>query len=122
MAKNNDIYFNAALSGFIRGSLDGRKPLTSITAVLAAAVVFADKVDNNIANDALVSNAGGLQLEPTTATIAADEQWRASVLHDLCAAATSGRYFTSTTPSDYSSLATQIATDWAVVVASLVTP
>ncbi len=127
MAYLNNIYGNAAYTGFCKGALEGRKPISAVAldyaALKAAALAFAAEVDALITFDALVSTGAGItQLAITTNTIAANEQWRAGLLHDLCAANVGGSFPTSATATDYAQIAAAIFAQWTELVAGLVTP
>ncbi len=127
MAYLNNIYGNAAYTGFIKGATDGRQAKSAVAtdyaALKAAALAFAVEVDSLITFDALVSTGAGItQLAITTNTIAANEQWRAGLLHDLCAGNISGTFPTSVTATDYAQVANAIFAQWTELVAGLVTP
>lgn len=126
MAVNNNIYLNAAYAGFIRGALDGRGTgltAANLTALKTAAQAFAAQVDAGIAFDALVTTgASNTQLAITTNTIAANEQWRAGLLEDLCYAEISGRFSFDSVQANWSDEATKITTAWTALVAGLTTP
>ena len=97
MAYLNNIYGNACYTGFLAGMLAGRN-ITNATAasylgICTAAKALAVDVDALIAFDALVTTGAGItQLAITTNTIAADEQWRAGMLHDICMATSWGQF------------------------------
>lgn len=127
MAVNNNIYLNAAYNGFIRGALDGRgcRGLSagSLTSLKNAAAAFAAQVDAGIAFDALVSTgASNTQLAITTNTIAANEQWRAGLLEDLCYGEISGRFSFDSVQANWADEASAIVAAWTALVAGLVTP
>lgn len=129
MANNNNIYYNAAYSGFIGGALQGRAIKSSPVAadyldLTQAAQAFAQRVDSLIAESALVSTGGGdpSQLAITTNTIAANEQWRGALLHDICMGLVAGRYPTSEVAADYANLATAAAAVFTEGLLLLVTP
>lgn len=123
----NNIYGNAAFTGALGGIMQGR-PAVSPTATDYAAPVneanaFASQLDSLIVFDALVSTGAGItQLAITTNTIAANEQWRAGLLHDLSQAAFAGRSPTSTTNTDYAAVAAAVKACWTQGLAQLVTP
>lgn len=127
MAYLNNIYGNAAYCGFIKGNLTGRKS-TSTTAtdyltLKTAALAFAAQVDSLIVFDALVStNAGITQLAITTNTIAANEQWRAGILKDICAAQMSGAFSFDATQADYTKDAAAVFAIWTEMILGLTTP
>lgn len=127
MAYLNNIYGNAAYTGFIKGALSGRQ-ITSPTAadyltLKTAALAFAVEVDSKIAFDALVTTGSAItQLAITTNVIAANEQWRAGLLHDLCAAVIDDRYTLDAVSADYNTLASAVFAAWTELVAGLVTP
>ncbi len=127
MAYLNNIYGNAAYTGFIKGAMTGRKPssttATDYLSLKTAALAFAAQVDSLIVFDGLVStNAGITQLAITTNTIAANEQWRAGLLHDLCAAALGGSYTNDSVQADYTGLAAAIFACWTEMILGLTTP
>ncbi len=128
MAYLNNIYGNAAYTGFIAGTLEGRQ-ITSTTsanydALKTSALAFAEAVDSTIVFDALVSTGSNItQLAQTTNTISANEQWRAGLLHDLCMGLLSGRSVPSSLlEADWAGEAAAIFTAWTNLVAGLVTP
>ncbi len=127
MAYLNNIYGNAAYTGFIAGSQAGRQAISAVAAdylaLKTAAQQFAIEVDALIVFDALVTTGAGItQLAITTNTIAANEQWRAGLLHDLCAAYTSGNYDPTKLAAGYAVAAAAIFAQWTELVAGLVTP
>ncbi len=127
MAYLNNIYGNAAYCGFIAGSQQGRQAQSAVAtdyaALKAAALAFAAEVDATIVFDALVSTGAGItQLAITTNTIAANEQWRAGLLHDLCQAASAGNYDPNKLAAGYAQTAAAIFAQWTELVAGLVTP
>lgn len=126
MAVNNNIYLNAAYCGFVRGALDGRGvglSAANLTALKAAAQAFAAQVDAGIAFDALVTTgASNTQLAITTNTIAANEQWRAGLLEDLCYGQISGRFSFDSVQANWADEATAIVAAWTALVAGLTTP
>lgn len=129
MANNNNIYYNAAFCGFIGGALQGRGIKSAPVAadyldLTQAAQAFAQRVDSLIAESALVSTGGGdpSQLAITTNTIAADEQWRASLLEKVCMGIIAGRYPKSEVSADYAALATAAKAVWTEGLLLLVTP
>lgn len=128
MANNNNIYYNAAYTGFIEGALSGRGVASSTATdyldLTQAAQAFAVKVDSLIVEDALVSTGGGnpSQLAITTNTIAADEQWRAGLLQSICRGVISGRYPVSETAATYATLAAIVVAIFTEGKLLLVTP
>jgi len=123
MANNNNIYFNAAFCGFMKANLKGRKPVAVVAGLKGAAAAFAAAVDALIPVDALVTtNAAATQLAITTNTIAANEQFRAGLLKDLCEAGCDGMLSTDSTQADWTPLATAIVAQWNDAIGSLVTP
>lgn len=129
MAINNNIYFNAAVSGFVSAAISGRQ-ITSASssdaeyvAIVAAASAFATELDSLIPFDALVSTgASNTQLAITTNTIAANEQWRAGSLRDIVFAYFDGRYTRVATASDYATAAAACKALWTATLTALVTP
>lgn len=126
MAYLNNIYGNAAYCGFIKGNLTGRKSTSSVAtdylALKTAALAFAVAVDALIVFDALVSTGAGItQLAITTNTIAANEQWRAGLLKDICAAQMSGSY-TQGIGASYTADAAAIFAIWTEMILGLTTP
>ncbi len=127
MAYLNNIYGNAAYVGFIRGNLTGRKSTnttaTSYLNLKTAALAFAAQVDSLIVFDALVSTGAGItQLAITTNTIAANEQFRAGLLQEICAAQMSGAYTNDATQADYTNDAAAIFAIWTEMILGLTTP
>lgn len=127
MAYLNNIYGNAAFVGTLGGLMSGRA-ITSATAAdyavpRAAAAAFAVAVDALIAFDALVTTGAGItQLAITTNTIAADEQWRAGLLQEICRACWTGRFATAAEAAAATTMATAVFTLWTAALANLVTP
>lgn len=127
MAYLNNIYGNAAYAGFIRGAIDGRgtrgMSSANLTALKAAALAFAAQVDAGIPFDALVTTGASItQLAITTNTIAANEQWRAGLLEDLCYGEISERFSFDSVQANWADEATSIVAAWTALVAGLVTP
>ena len=127
MANLNNIYYNAAYCGFIQGALQGRNQTSSTATdylnLTQAAQAFAQRVDSLIAFDALVTTAANItQLEITTNTIAANEQWRAGLLQSICAGQIAGRFPQSETSADYATLAAAAKACWTEALLLLVTP
>jgi hypothetical protein len=127
MAYLNNIYGNAAYTGALGGMLSGRAISSAVAAdyvaMRAAAVAAAVAVDALIAFDALVSTAMGItQLAITTNTIAANEQWRAGLLHDICRSVWTGRLPTAAEATAATGMATAIFTLWTAALADLVVP
>lgn len=137
MANNNNIYYNAAFCGFIGGALQGRAIKSSPVAadyldLTQAAQAFAQRVDSLIVEDVLVTTGGGspaqldmiVNVPPPTPnnTIAANEQWRAGVLKDICMAVVAGRYPTSEVAADYADLAAATFAAFTEAKLLLVTP
>lgn len=128
MALANDIYYNAAYCGFIKGALSGRAQTSTTAAdyldLTQAAAAFATEVDSLIAEDALVTTGGGTptQLAITTNTIAANEQWRAGLLQAICEGLIGGRYPASEVAADYAAIAAQVKAIWTEGLLLLVTP
>lgn len=128
---NNNVYFNAAFRGFLRGSLSGRN-WTSATAtdylsLKNAAVAFATKVDSLIAFDALVttSNVDPTLLvlpDPVTQATQGNALERAVTLEAICAGMTDGRYTTDTTQADYATIAGACAAAFTEALLGLVVP
>ncbi len=129
MAYLNNIYGNAAFTGFYAGMCEARSIIKSSTAtdyeaLCDAAEAMAIDVDALIVFDALVSTGAGItQLAITTNTIAADEQWRAGLLHDLCAAQARYQYTESTAVAGaMTANAAAIHAAWVQGLTHLVTP
>lgn len=156
MAYRNNIYGNAAYSGFLCGMLQGRRihgtDSAQFTLLKASALAMATDVDALIAYDALVSVSVGStnnpQLSPyqelVDAIVAADdfaalqgtapdivgpglvaanEQWRAGILHDLCEAAQAGAYQTNAAiAATRTEQANAIFTAWAILITGLTVP
>ena len=132
MAYHNNIYGNAAYSGFIRGAMGGRAtpPVAPyLVPLLAAAQAFAEAVDESVfvaqgsAIDALVTTgASNTQLAITTNTIASNEQWKGGILTDICGACIDGRYDPDLVQADYATLADAIALSWITLVSGRVSP
>ena len=127
MAYHNNIYGNAAYVGSLGGMLSGRVISSSVAAdynsLRSAALAAAVAVDALIAFDALVTTAMAItQLDPTTNTIAANEQWRAGLLQEICRSVWSGRYPSAAEATAATSLATAIFTLWTAALADLATP
>ncbi len=129
MAVINNIYLNAAYTAACEAALEGRALPSlagEITAIKTAAAAFAAEVDaavNGGALDALVTTGGSnTQLAISTNTIAANEQWRAGLLHGVCRAALAGRDIKGLVAANFAADAAKIATIWANLVAALVTP
>lgn len=126
MAYLNNIYGNAAFVGFYAGFFSGRSP-TSATATdylpqKTAALTLSVAVDALIAFDALVTTGSNItQLAITTNTIAANEQFRAGLLQQLCFAATEGRAPSSTLAAS-SKLANAVFAAWTEGLLGLTTP
>jgi hypothetical protein len=119
----NNIYFNAAYTGFIKGALMARQGATLTAGLVTAATTYATKVDSLIPFDALVTTgASNTQLAITTNTIAANEQWRAGMLHDLAFAQLAGSYTEDAVATDYTARATTLVASWTTAIAGLVTP
>lgn len=125
MSYNNNAFFNAALCGFLQGALAGRN-LTSATAgtytnVIAAAVVFAAKVDTNIGADGTITSTSAI-VAPTTATIQGQELSKCQLVHSISAGAMHGRYTEDATAADYATVAAAVGTVYTAAAASLVNP
>jgi hypothetical protein len=126
----NNIYGNAAFTGFYAGMLAQRN-ITNATSTapvyatpLAAAQILAAAVDATITFDALVTtNMAITQLAITTNTIAANEQWRAGLLHSLCFAAVFGSTWSSASATAAgAALALAIKAAWTEGLTGLVVP
>lgn len=130
MAFLNNIYANAAFNGFYAGMLAGRTyksgaVLGDFASLKTAALAMAADVDALIAESALVSTGGGdpSQLAITTNTIAANEQHRAQLLHDLCFGAAMGRYTENATVAGGQTVqAAGIVAAWNQGITGLTTP
>ncbi len=130
MAYLNNIYGNAAFTGFFGGMLASRRTLKSQTAadyntLRAAALAMAVDVDALIPFDAEVSTGAGItQLAITTNTIASDEQWKAGCLHDICFAAGAEGLYTvdAAIAGAQTATAAAIVAAWNSAIAGLVTP
>jgi hypothetical protein len=124
----NNIYGNAAFVGCFSGMLHGKsiKSATSAdySAARAAAAAMAVDIDALIAFDALVTTGASItQLDPTTNTIAANEQWRAGLLQQICYAVHAGKYTESAAVAGgQTALAAAIFAAWTQALTSLVTP
>lgn len=127
MALLNNCLFNAAYTGFIAGSLQGRSgqsaTATSYLKLTQAAQAFATQVDSGILFDALITtNANNTQLAITTNTIAANEMSRINLLKDICAALVQGRYSEDAVQADWTALAAQAVAVYTEALLLLVTP
>jgi len=125
---NNDLLYNAALTGFIQGNLDGRNPrlallgeLLALDALVNAAAAFAVRVDSKIPEDGTISDVGGAALTPADGTVQTAQVGKTDLLAAVCAAITSGRYYTSTTGADYDDLADVVAAVYGSAVSALET-
>ena len=122
---NNDLLYNAALTGFIQGNLDGRNPTSQTTtdydALVNAAAAFAVRVDSKIPEDGTISDVGGAALTPADGTVQTAQVGKTDLLAAVCAAITSGRYYTSTTGADYDDLADVVAAVYGSAVSALET-
>ena len=116
MAINNDIYYNAVLTGYFSGLLAGRDLSSlsagAITAAKTEAAALALEVDALIPEDATVTTGGGDASQLGNAALLTDiisaEQWKGTLLWGIAQAAGAGRYAASgTTPP--ASLAAAIA-------------
>ena len=126
MAYLNNIYGNAAYIGFYTGFFSGRSPVsataTDYLPQKTAALALAVAVDALIVFDALVSTGAGItQLAITTNTIAANEQWRAGLLKQICFAVASGRAPLSTLAAP-AVLAAAVFAIWTEGLLGLTTP
>lgn len=126
MAYLNNIYGNAVYTGALGGMLSGRT-LSSTAAdyvtTRAAAVNAAIAVDALIAFDALVTTGAGItQLAITTNTIAANEQWRAGLLHDLARSLWTGRMPSTAADGTAGAQAAALVALWTAALADLVVP
>lgn len=129
MAYLNNIYGNAAFVGFYTGMLAGQAGQGSATAtdylrLKNAALAMAADVDALITFDALVSTGAGItQLAITTNTIAANEQFRAGMLQELCRSAAQGRpNFDATSAGQQTAQAAAIFAAWTEGLLGLTTP
>lgn len=129
MAYLNNIYGNAAYVGFFTGMCKARSILKSQTAtdylaLKASAVAMAIDVDALIAFDALVTTGSAItQLAITTNTIAANEQWRASLLQNLCEAEAYAQYtLDATVAGNFTANAAAVFAAWTEALLGLVIP
>lgn len=105
MANNNNLLFNAAMSGAVAGMQSGRSP-TSTTAsdyatTINAAKQFAVEVDSLIANDGAISGGAGVTLPPTTAAITSAQNAKVPLLATICKGLWEGKTAQSVTATDY---------------------
>ena len=131
MALTNNVYYNAAFRGFLRGALSGR-PISSPTAatylkLTQAAQAFATEVDSKIAFDALVttSNVDPTLLvlpDPVTQATQGNATLRAPVLEAICAGVIDGRYSEDAVAADWSTIAAAAAACFAEALLLTVSP
>jgi hypothetical protein len=112
---NNPVYYNAALAGFLQGSLKSQGGQSSASPTLiTAAQAYASSVDASIATaqgagfDPKVSSASGVTVVPTTAAEANGLATRPLAVQALCAAQINA-FTTDPTEADYAPLASNIA-------------
>ncbi len=130
MAYLNNIYGNAAYTGFYCGQAaaagSGIHDTTAADYLIlkTTSLTLAVAVDALITFDALVTTGSAItQLAITTNTIAANEQWRAGLLHSLCFGAVQGRVFTAAgATAGATALAAGIFAAWTEGLVGLVVP
>ena len=123
MTTHNDLLYNAAVAGFVGGSMANRN-FTSpseghYTSLVDAAEAFATQVDSKISNDNTISAADGDALPPTTDAITQAQSGKVECMKAICMAAVSGRVYRSSTALDYDGLADIIAAEYAAAIAAL---
>lgn len=122
---NNEIYYNAALSGFLRGVYTGRNVAQwaglGVAGVLATAEAFAVLVDSLIPFDAEVttSSINPAQLTVQSSQDIAREQWRGTLLEGLCFSSVSRGAPSNSTNAALTDAAQQIATTFGASAAAL---
>lgn len=128
MAYLNNIYGNAAYTGFYTGQISGRSIHDTTAAdyliYKTTSLTLAIAVDALITFDALVTTGSNItQLAITTNTIAANEQWRAGLLHSLCFATVQSSTFTAAgATAGAAALAAGIFAAWTEGLVGLTTP
>jgi hypothetical protein len=113
---NNNLYYNAAIVGFVEGALSARdltqeNVAADYASLYTAAVSFAASVDTAIPGDTLVSvsTSNPAALSPTSSTIQNDQVTRSALVRSLAAAAVSGRYNVTNTAAFYVGIAASVA-------------
>lgn len=127
MPNLNNIYYNEAYRGFLRGAWFGRKYSSTVAAsynkAVLAAEAFAAAVDALIPFDALVTTGSAItQLAITTNTIAANEQHRAGLLGDVAFSQISGSYTEDAVQTDFNAIAAVVVAMWTQGLTGLVVP
>lgn len=119
---NNNLLFNAALNGYLAGSLAGRSGTDpTVATIVTAAAAFATRVDSKIALDGTISGGGGVSLPPTTAAITDAQASKTQCMQAICAGLMGGRYNTDAVAADYDAIAITIAAQYTAALAGLVT-
>ena len=123
---NNSILRNAAISGALGGMIAGTGGVLTgaqVTSYTAAAVAFADDVDTAIANNALISVAGGAVNVPATDDEQCDELAAVTIMTALCYAAWQGKGNPGATSAGaQATLVASVAAAWTAAFAARTTP
>lgn len=122
MAFNNNVLFNAAVIGFMEGSLEARNASEDVAAdyapLYAAAVSYATSLDGLIALDATLSGTGGVTLPPTTASITANQNAKIGLVRELSRAQFAGQQNTTATAGFYADQAAVVFAQYTEGVAT----
>ncbi len=102
MPFNNDILFNAAMTGFVAGAQMARNINDPTAAhyvnLVAQGVQFATEVDSLIANDGTISGGAGVTLPPTTAAIQDAQLSKTQLMVAICMSVRAGQFQAPATP------------------------
>lgn len=102
---NNNILFNAAVNGYIAGSLAGQNisnsTALSYDTIAAQAQAFATQLDSQIPNDATISTGPGAAVPPTTAAITEDGYAKSGLIQMLSYGFAQQRWGTGQVSADF---------------------
>lgn len=130
MANNNNVLFNAALSGCLQGMMANRSPFPAVSggadniATVGVAKAFATEVDSLIGADAAITGAAGVCIAITGGSNAqiAPLFEKINILQSICQGLWYGRWSKDGVAADYANLAAQAAAMYTDALTVLVSP
>jgi hypothetical protein len=118
---NNKLLADAAFNGFIAGGLSGMTPPplagAPLTALVAAAAIFAGLVDTAINPDATITGAGGAAQIPTTAAICTAQPYKTELMFGLSKSAFDTRFTTDPISGDYAAVVSGVVAEYTAAIA-----
>ena len=122
MSFNNNLLYNAALTGFIEGVRNGRNSTDDTAAdyagIYAAAQSYALSLDTLIIEDTTISGSGGVTLAPTIPATAANQNAKVALVRSLSVAIFTDRFNVTATAGFYATQAAAVFAQYTEGVAT----